>query len=1182
MGRYSEAIRAFNRSIKIDPTFADAWSNKGQAFFYLGKYNESIDVCNQALKISPASVLAWIIKGYSLASLGMYDEATKSLETALRLDPKLSSLSWYYKGLKSLANGEYEKSIFYFDRALEAYPNSELFWNDRGVALEEQGKFDEALKSFEKAIDINPNFVVALYNKGQLFYIIKDYKEAIRYFNMAIKVNSNYIDAWLFKGIALKELEKYNESIQSLDWAILLNPKNEIAWHEKGLLLYEIGRYNESIRAFDRALLANPVYVLPLIGKGVALDELGRYGDAIECYNRAIQIDPNSPEAWNNKGVSLYNIGRLNDSIDYYERSILLNPQYALPWNNKARALFALGRDDEAIKVLARAKELAGYEEPELVEAASVRGHFGYGNDTWKSNDFGWFYYDLDNDLGGETLRIELKNRTAEKGHITYSSTPWIQHFEYEPWGSFQAISYLGKLYFAGYPNSSFSREVSLLEKGDLRPVLLDDSVPQTLHCNEGLILPEEYKLIPMEISEKNNTVNFVLLKRGELVFESVVSVGRTLIYKRNDIPVIWVHLADIIPNDGNGLVEVDGTFQISDEPNLKLYVEEAMGEMEVVHYSDSDIELKNNRSINFIRNSTLTLNPGLEIIILDDQNLVYYPQGKIYDYGMHEIRGPVFNANASIPIRLGNYNSSAIARWNAENFSGFYIYPDNKLITPRVENLVIFSTDDRQIMKASHPIIYPENMTSSQNGLQYTSLLQPMEFEYKPWGHYYIISLFGSPWFAGYDSILDGKNSSRSLFENKSLNQILLDIELEGNLSEGNYSLEDGYEMQIGDISNGSLSVRLFNDRELVDSSVVISNMTYEFKKDLENVKDMPILMIHFGNIFYNGTHNLAAIDGIFQISDSEYTLELGSVFGKLELVSIQPDGFIFINPDNISLNRNAKVNIGPGINIRVANNNNLRYYLHTSKYVVPSPEPPRIKFQENVSSLASANFSMIVRAAEISEVMVLILDPSNKTVFAKDITGLGRGSGEYWIFDWIWNASIIQMSDNSTPVLRIDIGNDLLMAPALLYQNHSASPLQVGVIFDMEGSIDAIMDGTSFYYISRGTYARLNRSLDYDSLIGNDTARIEFFKIDPGESILQFLDITGNQLMPCGINHTIYGNLSLLEPHAIILGARPGRYELQVRIENAVNALWATEEFFNVTNLSDYSSQGSESVMV
>ncbi|HPA98107.1 MAG TPA: hypothetical protein PLQ24_05805, partial [Methanothrix sp.] len=264
-------------------------------------------------------------------------------------------------------------------------------------------------------------------------------------------------------------------------------------------------------------------------------------------------------------------------------------------------------------------------------------------------------------------------------------------------------------------------------------------------------------------------------------------------------------------------------------------------------------------------------------------------------------------------------------------------------------------------------------------------------------------------------------------------------------------------------------------------------------------------------------------------------------------------------------------------GMDIRVADNDTLRYYLYTQKYVVPSPEPPLINSQKNVLPSQSANFSMIVRAAEIRQVLMNILDSSNKTVFSKDIAGMGQGSGEWWMYAWSWNASTLRMSDDNSLI------PDLRPSPllALLYLNQSASPLQVAVTFDSQGRISNIMDSSAFYYISSEDYARLNTSLDYSSMINNSTARMEFFRVVPGESILQFFDIVNNQLIPSGINHTLQGNLSLLEPHAIAAGAEPGRYQLQVRLENAVNAIWATDEYFNVTEgsglIDDSTSNGS-----
>ena len=808
----------------------------------------------------------------------------------------------------------------------------------------------------------------------------------------------------------------------------------------------------------------------------------------------------------------------------------------------------------------------------EISEAASVRGHFANGDGIWRADDFGWFYYDLDEDVGGETLQIDLDDRAADKGQIDYTSRIWMEQFEYKPWGSFEKVAFFGKPYFAGYPESSLTEEVSSLEKGELRQVLLDDDLAQTISVNKTLTLQEGYVLVAREISEKKATVNFLLLKDGLPVNSSVVSIGEDFIYKIDDLPVIMVHLDNAMLGAGEGLAEVGGIFQISDRPNIRLFEGAMIGEMKLIDYSQSGIELENDRSINLKRDSVVSLVPGLELVVLDIPEPIYYPQGWIYDYGVHEMRGQAFNASSHISVPMGEgYNASIAAKWSAENYVGFYFDPDDAMLRDAFgaligEALVIYPMEGRRIEPARSPVKIQENMTILQTGLQYTSLRQPKEFDYEPWGVYYAINLFGFPFFAGYDSSFEGYKASKSLMENEYLGQVLLDSKLQGNISAGNYPLEEGYKMRIRDVSNDSIFIQLFDEGQLVDSSVVESNTTYEYKKDLENIKDMPIIRMHFGDVFYDGNHGSAEIDGIFQISDQLLPIEYGSGYGELQLVDIWPGGLIFVNDDSITLSRDSNVNIGPGMDIRVADNDTLRYYLYTQKYVVPSPEPPLINSQKNVSSNQSANFSMIVRAAEVRQVLVNVLDSSNRTVFSRDIASLGQGSGEWWMYSWSWNASTLRMSDDNS--LIPDIGSSPL--PALLYLNQSASPLQVSVAFDSHGRIGAIMDSNAYYYISREEYAALNRSLDYISMMNNSTARMEFIKVMPQESTLQFFDIVNNQLAPSSINHSLQGNFSLLEPHAISAGAEPGRYQLQVRLENAVNAIWATDEYFNVTEES------------
>ncbi|HUS76663.1 MAG TPA: S-layer protein domain-containing protein [Methanothrix sp.] len=804
---------------------------------------------------------------------------------------------------------------------------------------------------------------------------------------------------------------------------------------------------------------------------------------------------------------------------------------------------------------------ISGASAQEPLEAAFVRGHLSDGDGVWRADDFGWFYYDLDKDLGGEELRIDVDGRTAEKGHIIYSTKAWSQQFEYEPWGSFYAVAFMGQSYLAGYPKSSLTDEISSLDKGELRAVLMDQDSTQTLNFNTTLALQQGYVLVAADVSENGRNVNFVLLKNGKPVYASVVSIGDTLVYKVNEVPVILVHLASAMRGAYEGFAEVDGIFQVSDVPYFKLFEGGLLGNMKLTDLSEDGIEFQNNMSLTFIRDSEVSLTANLKILVLDQPDVIYYPVGGIFDYGVHEIRGPVFNSVPSIPVRMGAYNSSVIARWNSINYSGFYFDPEQSL---GAETLVFYNTQGRRLEPPRNPKVYQENKTVVQSGLQYTSFVQPKEFEYKPWGHYFVISFFGAPWFAGYDSSLEGTKPSKSLLENEYLGRVLLDMELQGKILAGNYSLDDGYEMRIRDVGNDSLFLQLLKEGSLVDSSVVKSNTTYIYKKDLENVKDMPIIMMHFSNVFSDGTDSFATLDGIFQISDRYiFPIEPGTGFSELEIVHVSPDQIIMVNPDSINLNSDSYVNIGPGMDIHVADNDTLRYYLYSSRYIVPPPEPPLINAQGNVSSFASANFSIVVKAAEIRQVMVSVLDSGNRTIFTRDITKLGQGSGDLWSFAWKWNATTLQLSDDKSLVQNAS-GNLVL---GLLYLNSSASPRQVGVKFDSEGRIGAILDSASTYYVSRGEYKGLNSPIDYDSMLSNNTIRNQFIKIEPGKSILQFLDVVNGRLAPSGINHTLQGNLEALEPHVVVVGAKPGRYELRMRVENAVNAVQTFGDFFNVT---------------
>jgi len=796
-------------------------------------------------------------------------------------------------------------------------------------------------------------------------------------------------------------------------------------------------------------------------------------------------------------------------------------------------------------------------------EAAFVRGHFSEGNGTWSAEDFGWFYYDLDNGIGGEQLSIDMEGRLAEKGHIIYTCRAWSSDFDYKPWGSYRSVAFLGKLYLAGYPYNSFTDAVSSLGKGELRAVLIDSKDAHTLSYNRPLALLNGYMLTLKEVSQNNDVASFVLLKDKNPVYATVVSTGGSFVFSSGDIPVILVHVSKVMRGESSAQVEVDGVFQISDAPDFRLFEGERLGNMEVTDLSEDIIECRNNKALSLTQNSIVSLLDGLGLIVLDEPNLVYYPQGGIYSYGMHEIRGPIYTQNTTLPLRNPfTRTGPAKAWWSFDGFQGLYFDPKDNLGS---EILFVDRLSDRSVPSVER---ISNNSTGKQSppGLWYITRVQPTRFKFRPWGYYNVTELFGQLWFAGYGPRTSSEIGDLNAISQYRILRLIHDSDEDVPLKAGKpLILGEGYTFTLISVKKDKAAVELSKNGVAIERAILKANSTYRYEKDLADLKDLPVIALHVQNVFNDGKNEWMIIDGLFQISDKYYLpVDLGRKFDKLVIIRANSEFIAMANlEDNINLGRDKSISIWPGMNIRSADNDTLRYCPYTLQYVVPAPRLEKgIGYTPNVPSSGQANFSMIVRAGDIVRVTSDILDPSGQRIYFKDLTHIGRGSKDLWDYFWTWNATVLKVSDDNSSVLDAD-GTPV---PGLLYLNQSSAPLQVGITFDNSGRIAAIEDNRTVYYLSPANYRLANSTLGYQEMLANRRARDEFIKIESGVSRVKFLE-TVNGTVKLGTSHILNGSIESLEPHAIRVEATHGRYELRARIQNAVKALPVSGVYFNVT---------------
>ena len=74
------------------------------------------------------------------------------------------------EGNELYKQGQYDRAIRSYDKAIEIDPKNSELWNSRGLALCHLGRHIEALVTFEIALEIDPGSIDA-WNNREWFYI---------------------------------------------------------------------------------------------------------------------------------------------------------------------------------------------------------------------------------------------------------------------------------------------------------------------------------------------------------------------------------------------------------------------------------------------------------------------------------------------------------------------------------------------------------------------------------------------------------------------------------------------------------------------------------------------------------------------------------------------------------------------------------------------------------------------------------------------------------------------------------------------------------------------------------------------------------------------------------------------------------------------------------------------------
>ncbi|MDD4579750.1 MAG: S-layer protein domain-containing protein [Methanothrix sp.] len=257
---------------------------------------------------------------------------------------------------------------------------------------------------------------------------------------------------------------------------------------------------------------------------------------------------------------------------------------------------------------------------------------------TWTVYNFEGFYYDIDEDVGTETLTAKITDgKKIEEGDLVYSSEPQRVDFEFGSWGKYDVIGFMADKYFAGYNNETeFTDEFSVIGESQLRKVLVDNDDSQTLASGSALSLEDGYELRIKSVDLNGNKVYLALGKDGEEVDSKVVTPSSdpgdrssNYLYKvdigSEEVPIVAVHIESVFRSTESDLATIDGIFQVSDSPE-SVEDGEVHGKMEVKEASSDRIVMENDGSFSLSRDKTIEIMDNLKFVVADSADRLMAP----------------------------------------------------------------------------------------------------------------------------------------------------------------------------------------------------------------------------------------------------------------------------------------------------------------------------------------------------------------------------------------------------------------------------------------------------------------------------------------------------------------------------------------------------------------------------
>ena len=257
-GLYEEAIKEYDKILKIHPYFPDAEFYKGLTRFRQKDIEGAAKHFSNALKLYSEHKKArkgldnvtkqFLNAGNKSYKRGDLGKATSYYEKALEFDPSFF-LAHFQLGILQKKQGQSKKALASLNKVLEINSSHDKTWFTLGTVYESDGNIEKAIEHYNKAIEINPGYSKAYGNLGKLFTESDQIKDAENILKTSVQINPDYADGFMRLGLLYIKTENFKDAISNLKISTDLDNKDYNKYFNLASAYNRLEMWNDAAQA---------------------------------------------------------------------------------------------------------------------------------------------------------------------------------------------------------------------------------------------------------------------------------------------------------------------------------------------------------------------------------------------------------------------------------------------------------------------------------------------------------------------------------------------------------------------------------------------------------------------------------------------------------------------------------------------------------------------------------------------------------------------------------------------------------------------------------------------------------------------------------------------------------------------------------------------------------------------